>query len=72
MQHAVDLIEMGTDPNGEKVQRLIRESSVCTISDRGYDPFAGRTEEEKREWLLFISISSLTDQRGGVAQGWSP
>lgn len=54
MRHVCDILSMGADPNGEKVQKLIREASVCTIHDPGYDPFAGRTEEEKREWLLFM------------------
>jgi len=54
MRHVCDILSMGADPNGEKVQRLIREASVCTINDPGYDPFAGRTEEEKREWHLFM------------------
>jgi ParB-like chromosome segregation protein Spo0J len=54
LEHAVDLIAMGADPNGEKVTNLIREASARTFRSPGYNPFAGRSEEEEREWHLFV------------------
>jgi ParB-like chromosome segregation protein Spo0J len=56
MMHALDLITMGADPNGEKVTKLLREASVCTIETAGYNPLAGRSEEEGREWHLFMLL----------------
>ena len=70
MQHAVDLIEIGADPNEEKVQRLIREFSVCTISDHDYDMFAGRSDAEKLEWCVFTAFLSYDGDAG--RDGFAP
>jgi hypothetical protein len=72
MDHAVDLIKMRGDP--EKIDKLIREASVCVIksSPGSYDPFAGRTEAEKLEWhlfMLFLSFDRAAGRAGGEPQG---
>jgi ParB-like chromosome segregation protein Spo0J len=66
MAHAVDLIELGADPNSEKVVKLLREATLATITSPPgtYDPLHGRTEVEKREWHLFILF--LTRDRGST------
>jgi hypothetical protein len=54
MQHAVDLIGMGADPYSEKVEKLLREATAVKFTSPGYDPLAGRSEEERREWHVFM------------------
>jgi hypothetical protein len=56
MMHAVDIIGMGADPNSEKVQKLIREAAAFTFKSAPgtYNPLAGRSDEERREWHVFM------------------
>jgi ParB-like chromosome segregation protein Spo0J len=54
IMHAADLIGMGADPNSEKVQKLLREGTQVTVTSPSYDPLAGRSEEERREWHVFM------------------
>jgi hypothetical protein len=54
MEHAIGLIEAGVDPRSEKVSKLLLEASVHIIKDSGYDPFHGRSDQEVRDWHLFI------------------
>ncbi len=71
-RHAVDLIEMGADPNGEKVAKLLRQASSTVIETPNYDPFAGRTEAERLEWHLFmiyLSFDPDAGRAGGEPQG---
>jgi ParB-like chromosome segregation protein Spo0J len=53
-EHAIDLIEMGADPNSEKVVELLHEASRLIIGDRSYDPFAHCDEAGKHGWVAFI------------------
>jgi hypothetical protein len=66
LQHAVDLLEMGADPNGEKVAKLLREASAFVIKSPpgSYNPFAGRSEEEHLEWHLFMIYLSFDPDAG--------
>jgi hypothetical protein len=62
---------MGADPNSEKVAKLLREASLATFESPGYNMFANCTEEEKREWHVFLLFlvkheGALVD--GGVAE----
>jgi ParB-like chromosome segregation protein Spo0J len=71
MEHALDLLGMGVDPNSEKVTKLIREASVQVIESVGYDPLAGRSEAEKLEWhlfMLFLSFDEVAGRGGGEPQ----
>jgi Protein of unknown function (DUF3102) len=45
-------------------------SNVPVIVDEGYDPFAGRSEEEKRDWLLFVAFLSVDLEAG--RDGYEP
>jgi ParB-like chromosome segregation protein Spo0J len=54
LQHAVDLIKLGVDPNSEQVNKLIRESAACVIERAGYRIFAHCTPAGERDWHLFI------------------
>jgi len=56
-EHAVDLVRMGADPNSEKVAKLLREAPLATFESPGYNMFANCTEEEKREWHVFLPVS---------------
>jgi hypothetical protein len=51
----------------ELVQRCIAEG-VGVIHTPDYDPFAGRTDEEKREWHLFVLFLSF-DRAAGRGGG---
>ena len=54
-RHVTDLIELGVDPNSERVGKLLREAAVCVIEGSlGYRVFAHCTEAGEREWHLFI------------------
>jgi len=66
--HAFDLIKMGADLNSEKVQSLLRQAAVVVIKSlRGtYDPFLGRSDEERRDWHLFMPLLARS---GGEPQG---
>jgi hypothetical protein len=66
IQHAVHLIEMGADPNGEKVAKLLRQASAFVIKSPpgSYNPFAGRSEEEHLEWHLFMIYLSFDPDAG--------
>jgi ParB-like chromosome segregation protein Spo0J len=68
MMHVADLVGMGADPNSEKVKSLIRHAAFAVIkSPPGtYNPFAGRSDEERREWHLFMLYLA---RRGGEPQG---
>jgi len=62
---------MGADPNSEKVAKLLRDASLATFESPGYNMFANCTEEEKREWHVFLLFlvkheGALVD--GGVAE----
>jgi len=62
---------MGADPNSEKVAKLLREAPLATFESPGYNMFANCTEEEKREWHVFLLFlvkheGALVD--GGVAE----
>jgi ParB-like chromosome segregation protein Spo0J len=65
----VELIKEGVvDPNSEKVQKLLREASSVVFETPGYDPFAGQSEEEKRDWHLlwaFLSYDPDAGRNGG-------
>ena len=39
---------------GEAFVQACLDAGVGVINDRGYDPFHGRSNDERREWLLFI------------------
>jgi hypothetical protein len=69
--HAVDLIKLGVDPNSEQVSKLIREASFCVIGSPpgSYDPLAGRSDEERREWHVFMLF--LVQEHGCPPQGAS-
>jgi ParB-like chromosome segregation protein Spo0J len=70
-EHAIDLVKMGVDPNSEKVAKLMREASLVTFETSGYDMFANCTEDEKREWhvfLLFLVKREGAAVDGGVAE----
>jgi len=70
-EHAIDLVKMGVDPNSEKVAKLMREASLVTFETSGYDMFANCTEDEKREWhvfLLFLVKREGAAVIGGVAE----
>jgi hypothetical protein len=41
----------GQDP--ETVLQIALGRDIALIRDNGYDPFYGRSEEQKREWMLF-------------------
>ena len=72
MRHAVDLIEMGADPNEEKVVKLLREASSVTFKTPRYEPLAGRSEAERLEWhlfMLFLSFDQAAGRAGGEPQG---
>ena len=72
LHHAIDLIEMGADPNSEKVVKLMHAASACTFTTPGYDPLAGRTDAEKLEWhlfMLFLSFDRAAGRAGGEPQG---
>ena len=64
------LWEWGADPNSEKVVRLLREGSICTVELKPgtYDPLLGRSDEEKLEWHLFMLFLSFdrAARRGGM------
>jgi ParB-like chromosome segregation protein Spo0J len=69
MRHAVDLMEMGADPNSEKVVKLLREATFKTPR---YDPLAGRSEAKRLEWhlfMLFLSFDQAAGRAGGEPQG---
>jgi Protein of unknown function (DUF3102) len=40
--------------SGEELVKASLDAEVGMIRSPGYDPFHGRSEEEQREWLLFI------------------
>jgi hypothetical protein len=70
MEHAIDLIKAGVDPQSEKVIRLQRESSLCAIKSEGYDPFAHVAEADRIDWylfLLFLIVHEGAKVDGGVA-----
>jgi ParB/Sulfiredoxin domain len=66
--HAVDLTTMGADANSEKVVKLMQQASACTFTTPNHDPLAGRSDEEKLEWHLFILFLSF-DRAAGRAGG---
>jgi hypothetical protein len=53
MEHAIGLIEAGVDPQSDKVTKLLLAASAQTFVAPGYDMFAGRSEDEVRDWHLF-------------------
>ena len=59
LEHAVDLIEMGANPNSEKVVELLHEASSSIIKDSNYDPFAHCDEAGKHDWVAFILFLDL-------------
>jgi len=62
---------MGADPNSEKVAKLLREAPLATFESPGYNMFANCTDEEKREWhvfLLFLVKREGAAVDGGVAE----
>jgi hypothetical protein len=61
-RHAVDLIKLGVDPNSEQVNKLLLEASVCVFHSP--DPFANISDEQRREWLLYLLW--------GIQAGYSP
>jgi ParB-like chromosome segregation protein Spo0J len=70
MEHAMDLIRMGADPDGEKVMSLLREACVCVVEDRSYNPVAGRSEAEIVEWNLFIMFLSFDEDTRDGGEPW--
>jgi hypothetical protein len=72
LEHAIDLMRMGEDPNSEKVVKLIREASSFVIESPAgaYDPFAGRSDEERREWhvfMLFLVVKCRWSPQGAAS-----
>ena len=40
--------------NGEELVQACLDAGVGRIVSRGYDPFGGRSDDERREWRLFV------------------
>jgi hypothetical protein len=40
----------------EEVIKLCVENEVGVIQDSDYDPFAGQSEEEQREWIAYMTF----------------
>ncbi len=40
-------------PDGEELVKACIDANVAVIPTPGYDPFHGRSDEERREWFLF-------------------
>src|SRR5215472_6269117 len=49
---------------------LLGDGRAAVIPDPNYDPFAGRSEEEKRDWLLFAEF--VTCDLGAGRSGMEP
>jgi ParB-like chromosome segregation protein Spo0J len=58
LDHALDLIKLGVDPNSDQVNTLIRKSAACVMEDAGYRIFAHCTPAGERDWHLFILFLS--------------
>ena len=53
--------------SGEALIEFCIANDVAVIKDSGYDPFAGRSEAEKLEWLvfrLFLSYDGAAHRAG--------
>ena len=40
--------------SGEGLIQACLDAGVGVIASRGYDPFAGRSDDERREWRLYV------------------
>ena len=67
VDHAIDLIKLGVDPNSKPVNKLLHEGSAFVMQSPpgSYDPLHGRSDEEKREWHLFMLFLARV-------HGWHP
>src|SRR5262249_23703091 len=45
-------IGAGSDP--ARLIDFCNENGIPIMVDEGYDPFHGRSDEEKREWMIFV------------------
>ena len=62
--------------SGEALVEFCIANDVAVIKDPGYDPFAGRSEAEKLEWLvftLFLSYDGAAHRAGfDPEDAWGP
>jgi ParB-like nuclease domain len=54
LRHAIALMEEGVPSDSPAIAALIKDASIVTFEAPGYDPLAGRTDEEKRQWHVFM------------------
>lgn len=65
-QHAIALMEDGVPSDSPVVAALIQDASIfqMTIKTPNYDPLAGRSDAEKRDWHLYILFQCYDDATG--------
>jgi ParB-like chromosome segregation protein Spo0J len=74
VRHAIALMEEGVPPDSPTIVALMKDASAATIESPGYNPFAGRTDEEKLHWhifMMFLSYDGTAGRSGGEPQGVS-
>ena len=49
----MDFAKRAEASNPEELVNLCVQQGFAVIRDEGYDPFAGRSEVEQRDWILF-------------------
>ena len=62
------LVTSETERRLRVAARAMSLSSACMLTSPGYNPFAGRSGEERRDWLLFVLW--LTRQQHSAAGAW--
>jgi hypothetical protein len=50
--------------SGEELVQACLDAGVGIISSPGYNPFAGRSDDERREWRLFVLMLARRGRRG--------
>ena len=53
--------------SGEELVQACLDAGVGVIVSRGYNPFHGRSDDERREWLLFILWLTSRERAPGDA-----